>query len=195
MRTHSWFSPSSINRMLRELKISRKKMKLPAEERFTPYAFGRRMEYLAEISEAPLSSLYFVDETYVDHSVLKRHYGHANVGHYARVIQRYVRTDRFTVLSCIGWNGLVAYRIIKGTTKTDDFNDFIMKLVAKNIPASSLIIADNAACHYDPGLSALLDLEEKRLVFLPPYSPDLNPIELSYSYFKKVLQVNIRFIF
>jgi len=99
-------------------------------------------------------------------------------------IRRYTNSKKANVLSCIGWEGLVAHRITAECTKSIDFNSFIMDLVVPNIPIGSRIVLDNASFHQAVELKAAVELLGRKLEFLPPYSPDLNPIEISYGYVK-----------
>jgi len=120
--------------------------------------------------------------------VFYRSVGRGPAGHRPRMPRRYVRTRKVNLLSCIGWNGVQSFKLIYENTKTVDFNSYILDYVVPNTPIGSAIILDNASFHKSYVLQALVELQGRYLIFLSPYSPDLNPIEISYSFVKKKLQ-------
>jgi len=61
------------------------------------------------------------------------------------------------------------------------------EMLLPSIPAGSVIVLDNAAFHKSPGLLALVESSGCSLLFLPAYSPDLNPIEHVWAKLKKKL--------
>jgi len=59
---------------------------------------------------------------------------------------------------------------------------------------NSILVLDNAKIHHDQELLNYLDAFGVKVVFLPPYSPDLNPIETAFSTIKQFLQRNRYFV-
>ena len=189
--TEIWLSPSVICKQLNRLGLSRKRAIQPAAERFSPLASLKRFRYLARVAPYQVQHLFFVDETGVDSSNFHRRFARAPRGQRGQHIHQYVRNKKYTVLSCIGWNGVVAFRVILNSAKSADFDSFIIESVLPNIPENSAIILDNATIHKASGLEATVQIFGSELIFLPPYSPDLNPIEISYSHFKRGFRVII----
>lgn len=74
---------------------------------------------------------------------------------------------------------------------TIDFNAFITECILPKIPLGAVIVLDNAAFHKSTILEGFVEIYGRYLLFLPPYSPDLNPIEISYGWLKKQLKVQI----
>lgn len=92
------------------------------------------------------------------------------------------------VLSCINFaNGLVCYRVLGENTNADDFNNWIITAVVPQMRPNGTIIMDNASIHHADELVAAVELLGRHILFLPPYSPTLNPIEISYALVKKTL--------
>lgn len=185
-----WKSTSTICRQLKTIKLNRKKIQEHAIERFTDESLEKRLNYLAAIATIPVEKLYFLDETGVDLQTIKRRYGRAKVGQAATTIRKYVRTKRLNLLSCIGWKGVVGFRIIEDSTSSIDFNSFVTELLSA-IPEGSTLVLDNASFHQSTALQATVELNGLDFVFLPPYSPDLNPIELSYGWLKTNLKSDL----
>ncbi len=190
-RTHTWISPTSLFRICKEIGITRKKLRTPAVERFSPVAMTKRLNYLSTVADYPPQQRFFVDETGIDQNTFYRRFGRNIRGIRAEQIRRYVRTIRYTILSCIGANGLIGFSVIEGSANSKDFDEFIINVVMPSIPQNSAIILDNASIHQSIVLAARLEMQQIQLLFLPPYSPDLNPIEISYAYVKKTMQVII----
>jgi len=75
--------------------------------------------------------------------------------------------------------------MFEGTTKTELVNQWTEKMLFKELRPASTIIWDNAAFHSKKALQELADREGHFLLFLPPYSPDFNPIEQDWAIIKK----------
>ena len=77
--------------------------------------------------------------------------------------------------------------ISKGSTNAIFFKDFINKLLhyyGKWLEPKSVIIIDNTSFHHSENIKAMYSIARVKLVYLPPYSPDLNPIEECFSELK-----------
>jgi hypothetical protein len=189
LRTEKLFSTTTLWRMVHELNIVKKKVYEEAIERYSPEALKRRLEYFAEIARVPKEKLVFVDETGIEaHSMLRKK-AWARRGKAARILRTYVRKQKFNVLSCISWEGLVSFRITDTNVGTSDFNDYMIDCVVTQVPEGSVIVVDNASFHRDEVLPTIVELLNRKLVYLPPYAPDLNPIEISYAFVKQDLKV------
>jgi transposase len=138
-----------------------------------------------------VEKLIFVDETGIDCKTIYRRFGRAIKGTPVHKVRQFTGNRRWNVLSAISWNGIVSYTVTENTTNTVDFNKFIGENVLPHVPAGSVIVMDNASFHNATELEALVELQGHKIIFLPPYSPDLNPIEISYSYAKSYLKERV----
>jgi transposase len=186
---HKIISPSTVLRSLIRLRITRKKLVSIAPERFSPLGLARRNLFFAELLQHARDDIFFVDETACDTLLSNRTHGYAQKGHRAFKAQKYSPGKRFSVLSCINSkHGLAAFRILEGTTNTAEFSDWMIERVLPLVPKGGAVVLDNAKIHQAPELSAYAQWLGIRLIFTSPYSPDLNPIELSYSFLKDQLK-------
>ena len=102
-----------------------------------------------------------------------------------------VPRNRGNVISMIGaltTTGLAAMMTIEGGTSHEVFVAFIKHVLAKVLRPGMTVVLDNAGAHK---VTAVLDAFRElgvRVKFLPPYSPDLNPIELAWSKLKEFLR-------
>lgn len=76
----------------------------------------------------------------------------------------------------------------QGTCNTILFNMWIEKMLVPELHAGQIVIMDNAAFHKSVKTKELIEKKGCRLVFLPPYSPDLNPIEKFWANFKRQIR-------
>lgn len=79
----------------------------------------------------------------------------------------------------------------KGTCDTQLFNIWLKDFLIPELKSGQVIIMDNAAFHKSQESQRLIEEAGCRILFLPPYSPDLNPIEVFWANFKKMVRSNL----
>jgi transposase len=79
----------------------------------------------------------------------------------------------------------------KGTCDTQLFNMWLKDFLIPELKPGQVVIMDNATFHKSEESQRLIKEAGCRILFLPPYSPDLNPIEIFWSNFKKMVQSNL----
>jgi len=97
------------------------------------------------------------------------------------------RRQRYQILSVYSQDGVVLSRVFQGRTDCAVFKDFSEQLLYDCNPwlgPNSVLILDNAPFHYSDKITQLCATAGVRLIYLPPYSPDLNPIEEYFSELK-----------
>ena len=89
-------------------------------------------------------------------------------------------------------NGVhLAVKLYKHTTNSEFFEWWFAERLLKVIPKGHTVIMDNASFHRKSKLYELAEKAEVGLIFLPPYSPDLNSIEKSWANMKSWLRDNM----
>lgn len=120
---------------------------------------------------------------------MTRTHGRAPVGE--RISDNAPR-NRGTVTSMIGGltlrGGLEAMMTIEGGTDGDVFVAFLDEILGPVLRAGDLVVMDNAGAHKDPRVRSTLEKYGAKPVYLPPYSPDLNPIEHAWFVLKEHLR-------
>jgi transposase len=93
-----------------------------------------------------------------------------------------------TWISALRHDRLTAPMVIDGAMNGDGFQAYLEQVLLPTLQAGDIVVMDNLACHKSARVSQLLESVGAQAWYLPPYSPDLNPIELAYSKFKAILR-------
>ncbi len=125
----------------------------------------------------------FVDECGVATDMARR-YGRAKGGRRARGAVPYGRWHRLTVLGALTVGGVAACLAIPGAADTDVMAAFVEQVLAPALKPGQVVVLDNLSVHRAPVVRRLVEAAGCTLRFLPPYSPDLNPIEPAWSKLK-----------
>lgn len=99
-----------------------------------------------------------------------------------------VRFERTSIISALGINGFVAPITYKGTLTGAFFGVYVKDCLAPSLKAGDTLILDNLSSHKTGNVLDPLINKGVNVVFLPVYSPDLNPIELAWSKMKSYLR-------
>jgi transposase len=135
----------------------------------------------------PPESLVYIDECGID-KYLYREYAYAPCGQ--KVVahisgKKYMRTNIIAGLCQGKWVAPMEYG---GTTDSVLFEFWFVNHLLKEVKPGSVIVLDNATFHKKSVLPELAHKYGCRVLFLPPYSPDLNPIEKRWAWLKKLLK-------
>jgi len=139
----------------------------------------------------PYESLVYVDETGIDH-YLYREYARAFRGQkiIAKISGRKFKRTNIVAGICQGeWVAPLEYN---GNTDSVLFEFWFENCLLKEINEKSVIILDNATFHKKSVLADLAKSKSCTVLFLPPYSPDLNPIEKRWAWLKQKLRKILR---
>jgi transposase len=129
----------------------------------------------------------FIDEAGA-HLGLTRLYGWALPGERIHEAAPAGGGKRYTLVSTLTLEGLRAPWLIPGTMTSEAFLVYIQQCLAPELLPGDVVVIDNARAHLNPQMRAAIEAYGATLLYLPPYSPDLNPIELCWSKFKALLR-------
>ena len=93
-----------------------------------------------------------------------------------------------TLISALGFTGMRCALLLDGAVNRLAFEAFAEKVLAPSLQPHDLVVMDNLSSHKGPRVAELIREAQAELVYLPPYSPDLNPIELAFSKVKQLLR-------
>ena len=131
--------------------------------------------------------LVFVDETGLK-TDMNRLRGWAAVGQ--RLVDRVVagRWTTNTLVHAIALDGTRAAMVLDGPIDSISFVGYCEHFLAPSLHAGDLVILDNLSSHKSSAAQGIIEAAGARFVFLPPYSPDLNPIENIFSKLKQLVR-------
>jgi transposase len=131
--------------------------------------------------------LIFLDETWTN-TAMARRYGWADVGKRALGFAPAGHWHTSTFLAGLTVEGLIAPLVLDGPINAEIFTAYVEQMLMPELREGDIIILDNLSSHKGEAAARLVASAGARLLFLPPYSPDLNPIELFFSKLKSLLR-------
>jgi len=93
-----------------------------------------------------------------------------------------------TMLSSIRLDGTTACLAIEGGTSSEVFREYVKQILVPTLKSGDVVVADNLSAHKDTKAKEAIETAGAQIVFLPPYSPDFNPIEKMWSKVKEKLR-------
>lgn len=93
-----------------------------------------------------------------------------------------------TFIAALRTDGLVAPCVLDGPINHDAFEAYIEQLLAPVLRQGDIVIMDNLSSHKGPTVRRMIEAAGAELLYLPPYSPDLNPIENAFAKLKALLR-------
>lgn len=93
-----------------------------------------------------------------------------------------------TLIAALDVRGMRCSTVVDGAVNGDVFAAFVEQVLVPELRVGDIVILDNLSSHKSRAVRALIEAAGARLVFLPPYSPDLNPIEMVFSKVKQSLR-------
>lgn len=173
-------------RALQRIGWTRKKKAFHAPEQDTERVQKLRQTYGDLVKAILAKKLVFVDEAGA-HLGMCRDYGRSPQGTRA-IGRRSVRPQRLNMVGAIGLDGFRALLTIDGTVDGEVFRTFVTTSLVPHLRRGDVVVLDNLSVHKVSGVAEAIESVGARVLFLPPYSPDLNPIEECWSKIKSILR-------
>jgi transposase len=164
-----------------------KKKSLHASERDTERVQQARQSYQADIAPLAPHRFKFIDESGVN-LAMTRLYGRAPKGE--RVIGAVPRNygANVTILAALGSQGVGAVMTSDGATDAEVFRIYVEQVLRPTLHPGDIVLMDNLRAHKAAGIREAVEEVGAQLRYLPPYSPDLSPIERCWSKLKTALR-------
>lgn len=144
---------------------------------------------LTEEWSGQLAHLKFLDESGT-HLGFTRRFGRARPGQ--RVVEGTPGNagPHSTLLAALSTQGVQAPWLLEGAMDGAAFEVYVERVLVPTLRSGDIVLMDNLSFHKAPRIRTLIESVGARLEFLPPYSPDLNPIELCWSKIKTALRAS-----
>ncbi len=129
----------------------------------------------------------FIDETWASTNMARRH-GRAPKGERLRagIPQGHWKTTTF--VAGLRLTGLMATMVLDGPINREAFQAYVEQLLVRELRPGDIVIMDNLSSHKGAASRQAIEAAGARLLFLPPYSPDFNPIENAFAKLKVLLR-------
>jgi transposase len=158
-----------------------------AEEQLDPEVIAQRQEWVEWMGGVDPDRFVFLDESHAK-TTMTRRYGRAPRGE--RVVD-HVPAGKYhatTMLGALRYDGTIAAMVYEGGTDVPVMQAFAEGDLRRILRPKDIVVMDNLSAHKDAEVIAAIESAGAIVCFLPPYSPDLNPIEAMWSKVKEILR-------
>ena len=158
-----------------------------AAEQERPDVKKAREDWAKWIPELGLERLVFIDETWASTS-MTRLYGRAAVGERLIGLAPLGHWKRTTFVGALRHDGLCAPMVVDGAVNGAVFLAYVQQVLVKELREGDVVVMDNLSSHKVSGVKEAIEAAKAKLVYLPAYSPDCNPIEMAFAKIKSLLR-------
>src|SRR4051794_28382908 len=165
----------TLSRALRKLGLPRKKKIPRSQEQDRPDVQEQRQEFCAKLAGVDPCRLVFIDESGANTAMTRTH-GRAPVGQrvYTNTPGRW---ESITMTCGLRLSGVTAPLAFRGATNTDIFETYVQEVLVPELKPGDVVIWDNLKPHKSEEAIEAIEAAGARVEPLPPWSPDLTPIE------------------
>jgi transposase len=145
---------------------------------------NKRSSYLKKLEHITDENRVYIDESGMDGNISKER-GWGKRGEQLKSKKSgkyYLRTN---IIAGLNGKKSIAPFVFYGACNTELFNDWVEIFLIKELKVGQTVILDNASFHKSPRTKELIESVGCNVLFLPPYSPDLNPIEQFWANMKR----------
>lgn len=146
-----------------------------------------RRKFQARLASIDANRLVFIDESGAT-TAMTRLRGRAPRGERVHATTPHGHWKMTTILGAIRRSGVTAAMTIDSPTDSDVFRAYVERIRVPSLRRGDVVLMDNLSAHKVAGVAERIDAAGAELIYLPPYSPDLNPIEPCGSKVKEFLR-------
>ena len=163
------------------------KKTLHATERDKPAAQEEREKFCRDIVLIPPEKLHFIDETGVNVAMARR-YARAFGGERAHGAVPKNWGDNMTIVGSLNLDGDIHAMSLPGSIDGESFTVYIQRVLCPKLKPGDVVVMDNLGVHKVKAVRLAIEKRGAELRYLPPYSPEFNPIEKCWSKIKEALR-------
>ena len=131
--------------------------------------------------------LVFIDETWASTKMARKR-GRCPKGERLRMGVPHGHWKTTTFVGALTLGGFIAPFVLDGPIDRNAFETYVEKVLVPELSVGDVVVIDNLSSHKGPRVRELIEAAGARLLYLPPYSPDFNPIEMAFSKLKALLR-------
>ena len=147
----------------------------------------QRWAWFEDQVELEPDRLVFVDESWASTNMTRR-YGRCRRGERLRMSVPHGHRKTTTFIAGLRNSGIVAPFVIDCPVNREVFETWVAKVLVPELGPGDVVVMDNLSSHKGPRVPALIEAAGAKLRYLPPYSPDFNPIENAFAKLKTLLR-------
>jgi transposase len=181
------FGYGTVWRFLARHRITRKKKTGHASEQEREDIEAAREDWFEGQLDLDPLKLVFIDETAISTNMARR-FGWAPQGERCRASVPFGHWKTKTLIAALRWERIDAPMTIDGALDGPAFLAYVEQVLAPTLAAGEMVLMDNVRTHKVAGVRAAIEAKGAKILYLPPYSPDFNPIEKPFSKIKSILE-------
>ena len=160
---------------------------IQAAEQDRPEVAERRAHWQVQQAGLDPDRLVFIDETWAKTN-MTRPRGRSLCG--TRLVDKspHGHWKTTTFVAALRISGLTAPLVLDGAINGNSFLAYVRQALVPTLRVGDVVVMDNLSSHKRAGVREAIEVAGAQLLYLPPYSPDFNPIELAFSKFKWLLR-------
>jgi transposase len=158
-----------------------------AAEQDRPDVLTRRWAWFEEQPDLEPERLVFIDETWASTKMARTH-GRARRGKRLRAAIPHAHWKTTTFVAGLRSTGRVAPMVLDGPINGAAFQAYVEQVLVPELKPGDIVIMDNLGSHKGPAVRAAIEAAGATLLYLPPYSPDFNPIENAFAKLQAALR-------
>jgi transposase len=158
-----------------------------AAEQDRPEVLTRREDWFEGQLDLDPARLVFIDETWASTNMARLR-GRAPKGQRLRAAIPHGHWKTTTFVAGLRATGLIAPFVLDGPINRDAFQAYIDQVLVPELTPGDVVVMDNLSSHKGPDVRAAIEAAGSTLLYLPPYSPDFNPIENAFAKLKALLR-------
>lgn len=147
----------------------------------------RRQTWFDSQIDLDPTRLVFIDETWAS-TAMTRKSGRAPAGERLRMGVPHGHWKTTTFVAGLRANGIVAPFVLDAPMNRRRFEAYVKQVLLPDLTAGDIVVMDNLSSHKGPKVRQLIEDAGASVLYLPPYSPDFNPIEKAFAKLKALLR-------
>lgn len=158
-----------------------------AAEQDRPDILRRRWDWFEGQPDLDPDQLVFIDETWATTNMARTH-GRAPRGERLRAAIPHGHWKTTTFVAGLRNTGMIAPMVLDGPINGELFQAYVEQVLVPELRPGDVVVMDNLGSHKGAGIRACIEAAGASLRYLPPYSPDFNPIEQAFAKLKAMLR-------
>jgi transposase len=171
----------------RPLRPDVQKKSAHAAEQDRPDVLKRREDWFNSQLDLDPVRLVFIDETWASTNMARLR-GRSKKGERLRAGIPHGHWKTTTFVAGLRLTGMVAPLVLDGPINRDAFHAYVNQVLVPELAPGDIVVMDNLGSHKGPAVRDAIEAAGATLLYLPPYSPDFNPIENAFAKLKALLR-------